>query len=287
MPRITNALTVDVEDYFQVSAFRDQVVNASWPARESRVVANTRRVLDVFDDGGVKATFFVLGWVADHQPSLVREIVARGHEIGCHGYSHALIYSQTQAQFTEETRRAKGLLEDQAQAPVVGYRAASFSITDASRWALEVLAEAGFQYDSSMFPVRHDLYGTDVESSGPHQITAPGGANLIEFPMTARSLLGVTLPISGGGYFRLYPYRFSAYLLGSVNRDAEPFVFYLHPWELDPDQPRIAAPLKSRLRHYTNLRSCETKLRTLLHDFSFASMADVLAGYPLATAPSS
>jgi polysaccharide deacetylase family protein (PEP-CTERM system associated) len=286
MPRITNALTVDVEDYFQVSAFRDQVAGADWSRLESRVVANTHRVLDVFDAAGVKATFFVLGWVADHHPGLVREIVERGHEIGCHGYSHALIYSQTKAQFTEETHRAKRLLEDQAQAPVVGYRAASFSITDASRWALDVLADAGFRYDSSMFPVRHDLYGTDVESAGPHQITAPGGANLIEFPMTAGSLLGVTLPISGGGYFRLYPYRLSAYLLGRVNRGAEPFVFYLHPWELDPEQPRIPSPLKSRLRHYTNLRSCEAKLRELLSDFSFASMADVLDGYPLSNATS-
>jgi len=287
MTRVTNAMTVDVEDYFQVSAFRDQIAHEAWSSFESRVVMNTRRVLDVFDDGATKATFFVLGWVADHHPGLVREIVARGHEIACHGYSHALIYGQSIDVFAEETHRAKSLLEDQAQQRVIGYRAASFSITEASRWALDVLAEAGFEYDSSMYPVRHDLYGTAVQSAGPHRITAPGGATLVEFPMTTRSLFGVTLPISGGGYFRLYPYRLSAHLLEAVNRDTEPFVFYLHPWEFDPEQPRINAPLKSRFRHYTNLHSCEGKVRTLLRDFSFAPMTDVLAAYPVVAAPSS
>jgi len=281
---VTNALTVDVEDYFQVSAFRDQIALDDWSNFESRVVANTRRVLDLFDETATKATFFVLGWVADHHPGLVREIVTRGHEIGCHGYSHALIYGQSKDVFAEETHRAKSLLEHQAQQRVIGYRAASFSITDVSRWALDVLAEAGFEYDSSMYPVKHDLYGTVVQSAGPHRIAAPNGATLVEFPMTARSVFGVTVPISGGGYFRLYPYRLSARLLGAVNRDAEPFVFYLHPWEFDPLQPRINAPLKSRFRHYTNLHSCEAKVRTLLQDFSFAPMTDVLAAYPIADA---
>jgi polysaccharide deacetylase family protein (PEP-CTERM system associated) len=284
---VTNALTVDVEDYFQVSAFRDQIAREDWSSYESRVVTNTRRVLDVFDESATKATFFVLGWVADHHPGLVREIVTRGHEIACHGYSHALIYGQSKAVFAEETHRAKSLLEDQAQRRVIGYRAASFSITEVSRWALDVLAEAGFEYDSSMYPVKHDLYGTAVQSAGPHRITAPSGATLVEFPMTTRSLFGVTLPISGGGYFRLYPYRLSAHLLEAVNRDTEPFVFYLHPWEFDPKQPRINAPLKSRFRHYTNLHSCEAKVRTLLQDFSFAPMTEVLAAYPVAAAPSS
>jgi polysaccharide deacetylase family protein (PEP-CTERM system associated) len=273
---ISNALTVDVEDYFQVSAFREQIDYRDWSDHESRVGANTRRVLDLFDEAGVKGTFFVLGWVADRDPSLTREIAGRGHEIACHGYSHSLIYRQSRAEFTQETLRAKALLEDQAGCAVNGYRAASFSITDASRWALDVLAEAGFSYDSSMFPVRHDLYGSTVEASGPHRIATPNGAQLIEFPMTARSICGIAIPVSGGGYFRLYPYRLSAYLLGRVNRDGEPFVFYLHPWEVDPEQPRIAAPLKSRLRHYTNLHSCAAKLRTLLGDFHFAPMVDVL-----------
>lgn len=281
---ITNALTVDVEDYFQVSAFREQVSPADWPHFESRVVANTHRVLDVFDDGGVSATFFVLGWIAERHPQLVRDIASRGHEIGCHGFSHQLIYGQSKAVFTEETRRAKDVLEAQVQKPIRGYRAASFSITDASRWALDVLADCGFEYDSSMYPVRHDLYGTAVEAAGPHRIVAPEGKTLIEFPMTTRSFMGMTVPVSGGGYFRLYPYRLTAFLLNAVNRDNEPFVFYMHPWEVDPGQPRIRAPVKSRLRHYTNLDRCEAKLRALLRDFRFASMAQVVADYPLAEA---
>jgi polysaccharide deacetylase family protein (PEP-CTERM system associated) len=277
-----NALTVDVEDYFQVSAFREQVSPADWPRFESRVVANTHRVLNIFDEAGVTGTFFVLGWVAEHHPGLVREIAGRGHEIACHGYSHQLIYGQAPAVFGEETRRAKALLEDQAQVAINGYRAASFSITDASRWALDVLADNGFEYDSSMYPVRHDLYGTDVQAAGPHRVTAPKGKSLIEFPMTTRSIMGMTVPVSGGGYFRLYPYRLSAYLLNQVNNDSEPFVFYMHPWEIDPGQPRIAASLKSRLRHYTNLDQFESKLRTLLRDFEFAPMARVIDAYPIA-----
>jgi polysaccharide deacetylase family protein (PEP-CTERM system associated) len=280
---ISNALTVDVEDYFQVSAFRDQVSPDDWPHFESRVVANTHRVLDVFDNAGVTATFFVLGWIAERHPQLVREIAARGHEIACHGYSHQLIYGQSQKVFGEETRRAKALLENQAQAAVNGYRAASFSITDASRWALDVLADNGFEYDSSMYPVRHDLYGTAVQEAGPHRIVAPGGKTLIEFPMTTRMVLGMTVPVSGGGYFRLYPYRLSRHLLERVNGDSEPFVFYMHPWEIDPDQPRIRTSLKSRLRHYTNLDRFELKLRALLRDFKFTSMAKVVADYPMAT----
>lgn len=281
---ITNALTVDVEDYFQVSAFREQISPDDWPRFESRVVANTHRVLDVFDDGGATATFFVLGWIAERHPQLVRDIAARGHELACHGFSHQLIYRQSPTVFREETHRAKSLLEAQVQRPVRGYRAASFSITDASRWALDVLADCGFEYDSSMYPVRHDLYGTAVEAAGPHRITAPAGQTLIEFPMTTRSFMGMTVPVSGGGYFRLYPYQLTKFLLDSVNRDNEPFVFYMHPWEVDPGQPRIQSSLKSRFRHYTNLERCETKLRALLRDFKFASMAEVIDDYPLAEA---
>jgi polysaccharide deacetylase family protein (PEP-CTERM system associated) len=279
---IRNALTVDVEDYFQVSAFRAQISPDDWPTLESRVVRNTHRVMDVFDDAGVTGTFFVLGWIAERHPQLVREIADRGHEIACHGFSHQLIYGQSVDVFADETRRAKALLEDQAQAPVNGYRAASFSITAASRWALDVLADCGFSYDSSMYPVRHDLYGTPVASNGPHHIAAPNGRQLIEFPMSTRTIMGMTVPVSGGGYFRLYPYALSAHLLRSVNRDGEPFVFYMHPWEIDPGQPRVRAPLRSRVRHYVNLSRCEAKLRALLRDFRFTSMAQVLADYPIA-----
>ena len=277
---IRNALTVDVEDYFQVSAFRERIAPSDWPTFESRVVANTNRVMDLFDEAGATGTFFVLGWIAQHHPRLVRQIAERGHEIACHGFSHQLIYVQSPQVFAEETHRAKSLLEDQAQVPVNGYRAASFSITAASLWALDVLADCGFTYDSSMYPVRHDIYGTAVESNGPHRILAPNGKALIEFPMSARTIMGMTVPVSGGGYFRLYPYALSAHLLRTVNAEAEPFVFYMHPWEIDPGQPRIRASLKSRIRHYVNLERCETKLRALLRDFRFGSMAQVLADYP-------
>jgi polysaccharide deacetylase family protein (PEP-CTERM system associated) len=278
---IRNALTVDVEDYFQVSAFREQISPDDWPTFESRVVANTHRVLDVFEEAGTTGTFFVLGWIAERHPRLVREIADRGHEIACHGFSHQLIYSQSPKVFAEETRRAKALLEDQSQAPVNGYRAASFSITDESRWALDVLADCGFEYDSSMYPVRHDLYGTAVQSAGPHRVSAPNGKILTEFPMSVRELMGMSVPVSGGGYFRLYPYALSAYLLRAINSDAEPFVFYMHPWEIDPGQPRIRSSLRSRVRHYVNLDRCEAKLRALLRDFRFTSMAQVLADYPV------
>jgi polysaccharide deacetylase family protein (PEP-CTERM system associated) len=264
---------VDVEDYFHVSAFRDRIEYRDWDGYESRVVANTRRTLDVFDDAGVKATFFVLGWVAEREPGLVPQIVARGHEVASHGYSHRLVYQQTPAEFRAETARAKAILEDQSGRTIRGYRAASFSIVEASRWALDVLVDCGFEYDSSFFPVRHDLYGTDVEDTAPHRITAPGGGTLVEFPMTVRKVLGVTVPVSGGGYFRMYPLGLTKRMLRAGR---SPFVFYLHPWELDPEQPRIAASWKSTFRHYTNLRSCERKLRDLLATFPFAPMSDVL-----------
>jgi len=272
--RPANAFTIDVEDYFHVSAFRDAVDRADWPSFESRVVANTRRTMDVLDDAGCKGTFFVLGWVAEREGALVREIVARGHELACHGYSHSLVYQQSREEFRRETLRAKALLEDQSGARVRGYRAASFSITDASRWALDVLVECGFDYDSSQFPVRHDLYGSSVESLLPHRIETPSGATLVEFPMTVRRVLGLPIPVSGGGYFRLYPFAVTRRLLDAG--PAGPFVFYLHPWELDPEQPRLQASWKSTFRHYTNLRSCEAKLRALLDAFPFAPMADVL-----------
>jgi polysaccharide deacetylase family protein (PEP-CTERM system associated) len=279
---ITNALTVDVEDYFHVSAFTDVISRESWDERESRVVRNTHAVLDLFEARDCRGTFFVLGWVAERFPDLVREIAARGHEVGCHGYSHRLIYRQSRDEFAAETSKAKDLLEQQIQARVLGYRAASFSITDASLWALDVLVECGFSYDSSFYPVHHDLYGTVVDDPAPHEITAPSGGRLVEFPMTAKSVAGLRVPASGGGYFRLYPYALSRALVRAVNADGLPVVFYMHPWEVDPGQPRIQASWKSRFRHYTNLRSCREKLNNLLTDFDFSSMNSILEGYDFA-----
>lgn len=272
-----NALTVDVEDYFHVAAFSDVIKPVDWEGMESRVESNTHRLLDLFDEDGIKATFFVLGWVAERHPSLVREIVDRGHELACHGYSHQLIFLQNKDVFREETQRAKSILEQTAQKAVFGYRAASYSITQSSQWALDTLVECGFLYDSSIFPVRHDRYGIPGAARWPQHMKTPAGKEIVEFPLSTIKWSGMTIPIAGGGYFRIYPYAFSRWGLGSINkRNAMPFVFYLHPWELDPGQPRIRASALSRFRHYHNLQLCESRLRRLLRDFRFAPMKNVL-----------
>lgn len=277
---IVNALSIDVEDYYQVAAFSRHVDYEDWDAwnaGQARVVANTLRILDLFDEYEVKATFFVLGWVAERYPQLVGEIERRGHEIGCHGYSHRLIYRQTREVFRQETLRAMGLLQDLAQTPVEGYRAASFSICRRSEWALDILHEAGFKYDSSIFPIRHDVYGMPEAPRVPYKINTRRGGQLVEFPMTTHKVMGWRMPVSGGGYFRLYPYSLTRCLLEATNRrDKVPFMFYLHPWEIDPDQPRIPAGLLSRFRHYNNLGRCRSRLKKLLGDFSFSTVRDVL-----------
>ncbi len=274
---ITNALTVDVEDYFHVSAFAGSVSRDDWDNYPLRVEANTRSLLDLFDDRGIKATFFVLGWVARRKPELVREIAGRGHEVACHGYSHQLVYNQSPAVFREETLRSKGILEDTIGAGVHGYRAASYSITERSLWALDVLCEAGFSYDSSIFPIRHDRYGIPGSPEHPYEITAPGGGTLVEFPLSTVRLFGYRVPVAGGGYFRLYPYAVTRAGLRRVNNDGnKPFIFYLHPWEIDPQQPRIKAGLLSTFRHYNNLGRCESRLCRLISDFRFGTAQSVL-----------
>jgi polysaccharide deacetylase family protein (PEP-CTERM system associated) len=273
---IKNALTVDVEDYFQVSAFAENVEISKWEKFPLRVERNTQRLLDMFDEHEVKATFFVLGWVAERTKGLVKEIVSRGHEVASHGYSHQLVYNQTQEVFREETLRSKKLLEDLAQAPVLGYRAASYSITSRSLWALDVLAEAGFEYDSSIFPVRHDRYGLPGSPEAPHVLKTPNGNSLVEFPLSTAKLLGYRMPVAGGGYFRLYPYALTKFGLKQVNQNGMPFVFYLHPWEIDTEQPRIAAKWFSRFRHYNNLDKCEIRLHQLMQDFRLGTVSDVL-----------
>jgi len=278
MPQLTNAFTLDVEDYFQVSALAPGVSRDSWPQRESRVERNTSVILDLLAERDIRGTFFVLGWIADRYPALIKRIAAAGHEVASHGYSHQLIYRQTPAEFREETLRSKKLLEDLIAAPVLGYRAASFSITRESLWALDILLEAGFQYDSSVFPIHHDRYGLPDAAREPGRIKAPSGGTLVEFPMSAASFFGVRVPVSGGGYFRLLPYWVTRAGLRQINaRDDQPFTFYLHPWEVDPGQPRVGGiSLLSRFRHYTNLSRCESRLRRLLGEFSFAPMREVL-----------
>lgn len=272
-----NAFTVDVEDYFHVAALSSAITRDSWAMREPRVEKNVERLLGILEERGVHATFFVLGWLAERAPALVRRIADGGHEIGCHGFSHQLVYRQSPSQFREETIRAKHFLEDTVGHSVLGYRAASFSITRASLWALDVLIDLGFRYDSSIFPIHHDLYGLPGATPEPHRVSAPSGRTLAEFPMSAASFFGVQVPVSGGGYFRILPYWLTRAGLRQINeRRGRPFAFYLHPWELDPRQPRIKVGAFSSFRHYTNLSRCEARLRRVLGDFAFTSMHEVL-----------
>ena len=293
-PVPVNAFSIDVEDYFQVAALAAAIPRDTWPTREYRVEANTERILNLLAEKGVRGTFFILGWVAEKSPHLVKRIAAAGHEIACHGFSHQLIYTQSQSEFREETTRAKGFLENLLGQPVIGYRAASFSITRQSLWALDVLIDLGFEYDSSIFPIRHDRYGIPGASPDIGRISAPSQRTLVEFPMSAASFMGVQVPVSGGGYFRILPYWLTRMGLRQINGKAgRSFTFYLHPWEVDPGQPRVKVSAFSRFRHYTNLHRCESRLRQVLTDFSFSTMRDVLGARgllqqssPLAHVPS-
>lgn len=274
-------MSVDVEDYFHVAALSQSIKVADWEGISPRVVNNTKRLLDLFDKKGIKVTHFVLGWVAERFPDLVREIDGRGHEVACHGYSHQLVYEQTPDVFRKETHKSKKILEDILGKPILGYRAASYSITKKSLWALDILHEAGFKYDSSIFPVHHDRYGIPDAQTLPHRLQTPKGNYIVEFPLTTSDIFGFKLPAAGGGYFRLYPYVFSKYLLAKVERANKPFVFYLHPWEIDDKQPRVKASLLSMFRHYNNLHKCESRLERLLEDFSFTTMKASLANQGL------
>jgi polysaccharide deacetylase family protein (PEP-CTERM system associated) len=273
---IVNAMSVDVEDYFQVSAFERVVPRAGWGTFESRVVLNTQRVLDLLDRAGVRSTFFVLGWVANQFPALVREIAAAGHEVASHGYHHQLLYTLTPQQFREDVRSAKSVLEQLTGTPVLGFRAPSYSIVESSLWALDILIEEGYVYDSSIFPIQHDRYGMPGAERHAHVLHRAGGT-ILEMPPSTVRLGRVNLPIAGGGYFRMLPYGWTRWGIARVNRvERKPVVFYFHPWEIDPDQPRVAAGPTSRLRHYTGLRGTRARLRRLLRDFRFGPICDVL-----------
>jgi polysaccharide deacetylase family protein (PEP-CTERM system associated) len=272
-----DAFTIDVEEHFQVSAFEGSVRREDWDSHPSRVEANTERLLDFLDEAQVKGTFFVLGWIAERRPHLLRSIAERGHELACHGYSHRLIYTQTPDQFREETLRAKRLIEDAGASPVEGYRAASFSVTARSLWATDVLAETGFVYDSSLYPIVHDRYGIPGAPRHPYILKTASGARLVEIPPSTVRIGGAVLPVAGGGYLRLYPLRLTRWAMRRIHeQDAWPVVIYVHPWELDPDQPRVHAPLVSRFRHYVGLRTTLTKLRVLAHTFRFAPMRQIV-----------
>jgi polysaccharide deacetylase family protein (PEP-CTERM system associated) len=280
---VVNAMSIDVEDYFHVSVFDGLVPRSEWDRMESRVHRNTMRLLEIFAEYGVRSTFFVLGWVGERHRDLVRTMVSMGHEIASHGYAHRLIYDQTPAAFREDVRRAKQILEDACGVIVRGYRAPSYSITPRSLWALDVLAEEGYEYDSSIFPIRHDRYGIPVSARKPYRIQR-GGRVLVEVPGSTARVGPLNLPVAGGGYFRLLPYWWTSWGIDRVNRlEHRPAVFYLHPWEIDPDQPRLHAGRLGRFRHYRNLEQTETRLRQLLTDFRFDAIDAVIARMPSAT----
>jgi polysaccharide deacetylase family protein (PEP-CTERM system associated) len=270
-----NIASVDVEDYFHVEAFSGVVERGDWDSYPVRVEANTRRVLDLFDEVGIRGTFFILGWVAERYPGLVREIVARGHEPACHSYWHRLIFKLTPEEFREDTRRAKAIVEQAGGTEVTGYRAPSFSVTRASAWAAETLIECGIRYDSSIFPVRHDVYGIPDAPRRPFWIETPSG-KLLEYPMTTFRLGagGPNLPVAGGGYLRLFPFWYTKVGVRRARREGLPVISYIHPWEVDPEQPRLAAGWKSRLRHYTNLGRTRDRLTRLLRLEEFTSFRE-------------
>ena len=308
---ITNALTVDVEDYFQVHAFSGSIRYEDWDSFEPRVERNTHRLLDLLDsyngprttDDGhsrkPRATFFILGWIADRFPSLVKEIHGRGHEVACHGYAHKCIFDQTREEFTEDVKRTKAILEDLTGEAILGYRAPTYSITRKTLWSLEILRTLGFCYDSSIFPVRHDFYGlpdaprfpcllsfngkgdVDFEELEYDSGTYLASDSILEFPLTTIRFGGYNIPVSGGGYFRLLPYSLTRKFLKGINEKEErPFIFYIHPWEIDPDVPKInGAGVISKFRTYVNLNKTENRFRRLLSDFQLSSISDCFFKY--------
>jgi polysaccharide deacetylase family protein (PEP-CTERM system associated) len=274
--QVTNALTVDVEDYYQVEAFADIVKPQDWNQWESRVEFSTRRLLEIFAKHQARATFFVLGWIAERCPKMVREMATAGHEIACHGYGHRFIGHQSRAEFRQDVRRAKGILEDLIGEEVEGYRAPTYSITTQSLWALDILVEEGFRYDSSIFPIHHDRYGIPEAERFPHTIRCTAG-EMLEFPPSTVRLAGQNMPMVGGGYFRFLPYRWFRWGIHHLNTvEEQAAVFMVHAWEVDPAQPIVPGSQLNIWRHRFNLQKTEPRLHRLLSDFRFSTMREVL-----------
>lgn len=269
---VLNALSIDVEDYFMVSAFEHRIRREEWGKYESRVERNTLRILDVLDESGTRGTFFVVGWIAENFPALLQEIHRRGHEIGCHGFYHQLVYDLTPEEFRQDLRRTRRAIDAAGVGPVLGFRAPSFSVVERNLWALDILRKEGFKYDASVFPADHARGGLAGAARYPHWIHG-----LAEFPMSTACVMGKPLPFSGGGYFRLFPYRFIRFGMDQSVKAGKPTIVYLHPWEFDPEQPRMKAGRFDTFKHYVNLDKTETKFRRLLHDYHFAPVRDVLA----------
>jgi polysaccharide deacetylase family protein (PEP-CTERM system associated) len=283
---VVNAMTVDVEDYFHVSAFDGIIPRSQWAAMESRVVANTERLLRLFEDAGIRGTFFVLGCVAERAPGLVRTIAMHGHEVASHGYAHRLVYDLTPATFRDDVRRSKALLESECGTEVLGYRAPSYSITPRSLWALDILIEEGFRYDTSIFPIHHDRYGIPLSPRHAYRLNRQSGV-VIEAPASTARWGPFNFPVAGGGYFRILPYGWTKWGIARINQqERRPAIFYIHPWEIDPGQPRLSAGLMSRFRHYRNLDRTEGRLRQLIADFRFGTMRALLAHLAADAAPS-
>jgi polysaccharide deacetylase family protein (PEP-CTERM system associated) len=270
---LLHCLSFDVEEHFQVSAFESPTRRMNWHSYDSRVERNTSKILNLLSVRNIHATFFVLGWVAERNPRLVKLIASAGHEIASHGYSHQLVTSQTQSAFRDDIRKAKTILEDIISKKVCGYRAPSFSITTKTIWALEILIEEGYMYDSSIFPVFHDRYGIPTASRFVNQVKNQAGM-IWEVPPSVAKIFGLSVPCAGGGYFRLYPYFVSRRLLQSIAQQGAPLVMYMHPWEFDPNQPRMDGSFISRLRHYMNLDKTEERLARLLDDFKFGTICE-------------
>jgi len=270
-PAPVNALTIDFEDWFHGL----EIPQSEWGSFEERIVPAGQRLLTLLSDSGTRATFFILGWIAERHPGLVREIGQSGHEIATHGWSHRFVYRMEPAAFRDELSRSIALLEELSGKPIVGHRAPFFSITRQSLWALEIMAELGIRYDSSIYPVMNYRYGIPGHERWPHTVRT-GGRQLVEFPISTWRVWGRNVPIAGGAYFRIFPYSITRHAFASINQQGYPGVFYLHPWELDPDHPRIALPHRIATTHYFNLRSTMDRMRRLLRDFRFAPMREVL-----------
>lgn len=283
---MNNVLTVDVEDFFHVEAFSGVISRDSWNSFKPRVERNTMRVLDLFAKYDAKATFFVLGWVAERFPSLTKRIVEAGHEVGSHGYGHSRVGRLTPKQFRSDIAASVAILEDQVQQPILCYRAPSFSVVNGTLWALDILVEEGFRFDSSIFPVRHDVYGIPDADRFPHWRTTPDGRRIFEFPPSTRRLWNNNIGVAGGGYLRLLPYWITSRALKHLNNvEGQPGMVYFHPWEVDPDQPVVPASLKSTLRHYTNLSRMENRIERLLKDFRFTTFTSAARQHPRFDSP--
>lgn len=279
-----NGLSFDVEEYFQVANFVEAIPRASWDEIPRRAADATRGILDLLDRHEARATFFTLGWLAEKEPDLVREIVRRGHELASHGWEHRLVYELGPDGFRDELRRSKAVLEDLSGQPVVGYRASNFSITAETPWALEILLEEGYRYDSSIFPVKHPRYGIPGAQRFPHLLDV-GGDSLVEIPLTTLRILGRNVPVAGGAYLRLFPLGLIRRGLAAANRAGQPGIVYLHPWEFDPEQPRVRTSVTRRLRHYTNLSKTAMKLGSLLAERRFVPLGEIAESVRSAGSP--